>query len=370
MRRRFFTGLVGAGTFDCAIRAIVGGQVAHAQDVLQLQRDWLERLPKVELHFHIEGAIPKRALWELITKYGGDPSVPTREDLERKFVYRDFGQFLQTWVWTNGFIREYEDYASIARAVATDLARQNIRYVEAFYSPPDLRRSKLTPQRITEAIRSGLSGVTGTEVSLIVDLVRDRGVDHARQLLERISEVRGQGVIGVGIGGSEAQFPPELFGPVYEQARKLGFHTTAHAGEAAGSPSVWGAIRTLRVDRIGHATRAVEDPDLVRYIAENRIPLELCPLSNVRTGIIDSPRAHPVRRYFDLGIPISLNTDDPLFFGNSLVDELAVAQQYHGFNRQEIKRVILGSINSSWLSAERKARLSDTFRRETSWNEV
>jgi adenosine deaminase len=150
----------------------------------------------------------------------------------------------------------------------------------------------------------------------------------------------------------------------------LGFFTTAHAGEAAAPPSVWGAIRALRVDRIGHATRAAEDPELVRYLAEHRIPLELCLLSNVRTGIIGSPRAHPVRRYFDLGIPISLNTDDPLFFGNSLVDELAVAQQFHGFSPQEINRPILASIDSSWLTAERKARLSETFRTEASWNEA
>lgn len=227
----------------------------------------------------------------------------------------------------------------------------------------------MSPQRVTEALRAGLRDVPQVEVALVPDLVRDRGRDHARDLLERMAEVRKEGVIGIGIGGFESGFPPELFETVYERARALGFFTTAHAGEAAGPASVWGAIRALRVDRLGHVTRAVEDPALVRHLATARIPLELCPLSNVRTGIIPSPDKHPVRQYFDLGIPISLNTDDPLFFGNSLVDEFVAVQRFHRFSRQEIKRLILSSIDSSWLTADRKARLSDTFRSDASWNE-
>jgi adenosine deaminase len=161
-----------------------------------------------------------------------------------------------------------------------------------------------------------------------------------------------------------------MFAAVYERARELGFFTTAHAGEAAGPSSVWGAIRALRVDRIGHATRAVEDPELVRYLATHRVALELCPLSNVRTGVLESVREHPVRQYFDLGIPISLNTDDPLFFGNSLVDEFVAVQQAHGFSPPELKRVIMSAIESSWLTAERKASLAAAFRNDASWNET
>jgi adenosine deaminase len=358
MRRRSFLGLLGAASAGC-VRKPASGEAS-----------WLARLPKVELHLHLEGAMPKSALWELITKYGGDELVRTPQDLDRRLEFRDFATFLKMWVWMIGYLREYDDFTLIGREVARDLARQNVRYVEAFYSPPDFRRSALSPQRVTEAIRAGLREVPSIEIALIADLVRDRGTDHAAQLLERIAEVREQGVIGIGIGGFEPGFPPELFGAVYERARALGFFTTAHAGEAAGPASVWGAIRALRVDRIGHATRAVEDPELVRYLAEHRIPLELCPLSNVRTGIIDSVAAHPLRRYFDLGIPVSVNTDDPLFFGNSLVAEFAAAQQFHHFSRSEIKRLILSSIESTWLAAGRKQLLMDTFRKETSWSQL
>lgn len=133
---------------------------------------------------------------------------------------------------------------------------------------------------------------------------------------------------------------------------------------------MWGAIRALRVERIGHATRAIDDPELVQHLAEQRIPLELCPLSNVRTGVVGSMMNHPLRRYFDLGIPVSVNTDDPLFFGTSLVDELAAAQQVHQFTRDEVKRLIVSAVESSWLAADHKARLLKDFRSASVWDEA
>jgi adenosine deaminase len=267
------------------------------------------------------------------------------------------------------YVREYDDYTLIGEAVPRDLARQNIRYVEAFFSPPDYRRAKLDPQRVTEALRKGLNRVTSIEVALVPDLVRDRGVEHAGNLLERMGEMKSQGVIGIGIGGFEPTFPPELFEATYERARALGLRTTAHAGEAAGPASVWGAVRALRVDRIGHATRAIEDPELVKHLAARRIPLELCPLSNLRTGVIESIEAHPLRQYFDAGIPVTLNTDDPLFFGNSMAMELESAQRIHRFTRAEIRQLLLASIEAPWLSADRKKRLADDFQRDPSWHE-
>jgi adenosine deaminase len=369
MRRRTFLDLLVAGVSGYAVRPSVA---VAAQSVAQPVQPvaWHERLPKIELHLHLEGAIPKATLWELVTKYGGDAAIKTREDLERALVYRDFRGFLKMWVWMIGYLREYDDYTLIGEAVARDLARQNIRYVEGFFSPPNYRRSTLDPQRVTEALRTGVNRIPSIEVAFIADLVRDRGAEHARHLLERMGEVRTQGVIGIGIGGFEPGFPPELFEATFERARAIGFRTTAHAGEAAGPASVWGAVRALRVDRIGHATRAAEDPELVKHLAARRIPLELCPLSNLRTGIIKTVEAHPLRQYFDAGIPVSLNTDDPLFFGNSLAMELESAQRVHRFTRDEIRRLMLSSIEATWLSAERKKRLTADFQRDPTWNDA
>jgi adenosine deaminase len=328
---------------------------------------WFDQVPKVELHLHLEGAIPLDALWELVGKYGGDPSVPNLQALERKFQYQNFAHFIDTWCWKNQFLREYGDFTFIAEAVARDLARQKIRYVEAFYSPTDFAGYGLETQRLTEAIRAGLAQVPEIEVALVADLVRDGGPARAAVTLAEVDEVRDLGVIGIGIGGLEQEFPPEPFKAVYEQARRLGFRTSAHAGEAAGAESIWGAIRALRVDRIGHGTRAAEDEILLDYLAEHRIPLEMCPLSNLCTGVVASFREHPVRRFFEQGIVVTVNTDDPKMFGNSLAGEYRLLESKLGFSRDEIRSLILQGIRSSWLPEGRKGRLVEEFRQDPAW---
>jgi adenosine deaminase len=329
--------------------------------------DWFERVPKVELHLHLEGAIPLAALWKLVGKYGGDPSVPDLAALERRFASRDFAHFIETWRWKNQFLREYEDFAFIAEAVARDLASQNIRYVEAFYSPSDFAHHGLQTQKLTEAIRTGLDRVPEIEVALVADLVRDYGPQIGAVTLAEVAEVRDLGVVGIGIGGSEQAFPPAPFEAVYEQARQLGFRASAHAGEAAGADSIWGAVRSLRVDRIGHGTRAEEDEALVDYLAEHRIPLEMCPLSNVQTGVVKSFEAHPARRYFERGLVVTVNTDDPKMFGNSLAEEFRLLEAKLGFARAEIRTLILQGIESSWLAEDRKQQLVAEFCRDPAW---
>ena len=360
MKRRHFLAVT-AGVVGGAIAEARSQRTGSAPAKGVVDVSWLTRLPKVELHVHIEGAIPKAALWQLVTKYGGDPTVPTFEDFERRFEYRGLGQFFKAFDWATGFVREAEDFAFVGREIARDFSRQNIRYVEAHFSPTVFRQ-RLTPQVIADALRKGLDQVPAVDVRLVAELGRNLGPDGAMRTVEQVGELRTLKVLGVGLGGFEPQFPNELFAAVFERARGLGMRTTAHAGESAGAPSVWGAIRALRVDRIGHATRAVEDPELVRYLAKTGIPLELCPLSNVRTAVVAAIANHPIRRYFHLGIPVSLNTDDPLFFGNTLASELAAAQEAHGFSREEIQRLITSTIDASWLAASERAAQLKQFR--------
>lgn len=330
---------------------------------------WCERLPKVELHLHLEGAIAHDVLWELVQKYGGDALAPNKEMLKRQFKYKDFAHFIETWLWKNKFLREYEDFTLVAEAVARDLVNQNIRYAEVFFSPPDFLHQGMETQRITAAIRGGLDKVKEIEVALVADLVRDLGPQRGEVTLSEINEVKRLGVVGVGIGGSEHDFPPEAFETVFEKARRLGFHTSAHAGEAAGAESVWGAIRSLRVDRIGHGTRSEEDDELLSYLVKQRVPVEMCPISNVRTGVVESYEAHPVRRYFEQGVFLSINTDDPKMFGNSLAEEYMLLVAKKGFTRAEIKELVIGSIEMSWLPKERKQQMATAFCRDLAWVE-
>jgi len=333
----------------------------------EMKSTWFKRLPKVELHVHLEGAIPLDALWELVQKYGG--KVANRKDLEQRFEYKDFPHFIETWMWKNQFLRDYDDFTFIAEMTARDLASQAIRYAEVFYSPPDFSQQGLKTQQITEAIRKGLERVKDIEIGLVADLVRNYGPERAKITLEEVNEVKQLGVIGVGIGGSEHDYPPEPFKEVFTMARQKGFHTSAHAGEAAGPESVWGAIHHLQVDRIGHGTRAVEDDELMDYLVEHGIPIEMCPLSNVRTGVVKSYAEHPVRQFFERGVILNINTDDPMMFGNSLAEEYGLLAEKKGFVRAEIKQLVLNGIHMSWMPEKRKREMIMTFVSDPVWTE-
>jgi adenosine deaminase len=329
---------------------------------------WYDQLPKVELHVHLEGAIPHAALFDLIQKYGGDPSVPDIAALEKHFEYKDFHQFIEVWSWKNQFLHEYEDFSHIAELTARDMAKQNIRYAELFFSPSlFVRHHGLKVQELTEAIRTGLSKVPEIQIALIADLIRDYGPECEMTTLKELDDVKELGVVGIGVGGSENEYPPEPFQSLYQEARRMGFRTNAHAGEASGVESIWGAIKHLRVDRIGHGTRAHEDCELIDYIFKHKIPLELCPISNVRTGVIGGIADHPIRSYFERGLIISVNTDDPKMFGTSLAEEYRLLEQKCGFTRQDICRLVLLGIESSWLSEDRKESLAESFKKELSW---
>jgi adenosine deaminase len=327
--------------------------------------DALMQIPKIELHLHLEGAIPYEALWELVKKYDGINEVKTIEELKQKFQYTDFPHFIETWIWKNKFLCEYEDFTFIAGKVAEDLISQNIIYAEVFYSPPDFHHKKLVPQKITEAVAKGLRPFEDrVKIKLVADMVRDFGEERAMRTLLEINEVKELGVVGIGIGGSEHQFPPEIFKDVYKKARELGFKTSAHAGEAAGPESIWGAIHDLKVDRIGHGTRAVEDEKLVEYIIENKIPVELCPLSNVRTGVVKSFEKHPLKQYYDKAMIVFLNTDDPKMFNNTLTEEYYFFIEKMGYSLDDVKKLLNNAVDSAWCSEEEKRQLRRTINKE------
>lgn len=330
---------------------------------------WYDKVPKVELHVHLEGAIPHEALFALIQKYGGDPSVRDVPALVKRFEYKDFPQFIEAWSWKNQFLREYEDFTHVAEEGARDMANQGIRYAEVFFSPSLFVRHGLAVPEVAQAVRAGLSRVPEIEIALVADLVRDYGPESEMETLAQLREVKGLGIVGIGIGGSEHDYPPAPFRRLYEAARSMGFHTNAHAGEAAGAPSIWDAIRELGAERIGHGTRAGEDPGLVEYLVDRRIPLEMCPMSNVRTKVVGSLQEHPIQRYFEAGVVVTVNTDDPKMFQTRLAEEYRLLEQQCGWTKPEICRLIISAIESSWASDERKRSLATEFRKDPGWRE-
>lgn len=326
-------------------------------------------LPKTELHLHLEGAIAHETLLELVHKYGDGKTVPDVETLKAKLRYREFAQFVEAWIWKNNYLREYEDFTLIARALMRELAAKGVRYAEVSFSPADFQRQGLHLQPLAKAIRSGFDDAStdsnnGSEIkiNLIVDLVRDCGPTlGARWLDETVDIASETGVVAVGLGGPELEFPPESYAPVFRRAEALGFHLVAHAGEAAGASSIWGALKSLGVERIGHGTRSFEDPALVEYLYRKRIPLEVCLTSNVCTGVVDTFRSHPFPTYFQFGIPITFSTDDPAMFNTDIVAEYEKARTEFGLTDTELIRIARTGFEVAFLSEENRAVLLKEF---------
>ena len=324
-------------------------------------REFLERMPKVELHVHLEGAVPRPALDELASKYG----VPPFEDLlDGMRTYpsghkRSFADFVDVWLKIGGLLREYEDYTFIARALAEELRRQNILYAEVLFSPARDSTAHLQPDRVTEAVATGFTKHPGVlAVGLIADFVRDNGPAEADRTLDALLAMNDRRIAGIGIGGSEAPFPPEPFAPIFEKARAAGLRTQAHAGESAGPESIWGAIRTLKVDRIAHGMRAREDAALMAYLKKTGIPLDVCPTSNIRTGAVKSLADHPAADFLRYGLKISLSTDDPTLFGTDLAGEFDALVGTFGLTEDEIRTLLLNAVDAAWCGPEEKESLS------------
>ncbi|MDJ0960112.1 MAG: adenosine deaminase [Acidimicrobiia bacterium] len=311
--------------------------------------------PKVELHLHLEGAIPLDTLWSIVQRHGGDPGVPDRDALVAKLAYRDFAHFIEAWTWMTGFLRTPEDFRVAGAAVAASLLEQGIVYAEASISPSDYAAHGMSVEEIAVAVRTGIDSVPGARISLIVDLVRDPGPERAHATLDSVLGIADDaGIVGVTIGGSEQDHPPGPFAGVYRRARDAGLHLSAHAGEAAGPSSVWSAIRDLGVERIGHGVRSVEDPQLLAYLVEHQIPLEVCPTSNIRTGVVSDLESHPVRQLIAAGARVTISTDDPTFFHCNLTDELRLVSELTGVSGHDLTTA---AIAASWLDTRQQADL-------------
>ncbi|MEE9573458.1 MAG: adenosine deaminase [Candidatus Neomarinimicrobiota bacterium] len=320
-------------------------------------KSFISDLPKVELHLHLEGAIPLSTLLQLIEKYEGKNYI-TLTELQQKFTYTNFSNFLDTWYWKNDYIREYEDYEFISEHVANNLAEQNIRYAEIYFSPSDFSKIDSQPQKIATSIRNGLDKFSDKiTIRLISDLVRDN--TSKTSLLEKIFEVKDQGIIGIGLGGDEVNYPPKLFTQFYELAKKMGFHLTCHAGEAAGPEYIWQALQDLGVERIGHGTSAIKDENLVEHLVSKQIPVEMCPISNVKTSSVSSLKEHPIYDFYKRGMLVSVNTDDPKMFNTTMLNEYVSLIEAFDLELSDIYKLSQNSIKSAWSSNDIKTILSE-----------
>jgi adenosine deaminase len=250
---------------------------------------------------------------------------------------------------------------------ASNLSRENVKYVEAFYSPGDYRDIGLSPQGITKALIRGRDRAYQDfhiKSQLIVDLVRDYGSAYGMSLVEELEDFLGKGVTGVGLGGNEDRFPADAYHSVYAEARKRGYRLTAHAGETAGARSIWAAIEKLGVERIGHGLRANEDERLVSFLKREGIPLEMCVTSNLRTGVCGSLETHPIRQYYEKGLKVTVNSDDPTMFDTSITKEYLTIARGLQFDLKDLRRVLMNGVEASFLPEKDKEHLKSDFQKQ------
>jgi aminodeoxyfutalosine deaminase len=337
---------------------------------------YLRAVPKAELHVHLEGSIQPATILELARRNGRPLPYDTVTGLEQWFQFRDFYHFIEVYVAITECIRTVEDYELVVVEFAAELARQNVRYVEATFSP-STHHARGRPHEVyfTGISRGRQRALTehGVEIQWVFDIVRNPAVMdlgraarfvRAEYTAEVAIEGMRDGVVALGLGGAEAGHPPDLFTRWFEMARDAGLRRTPHAGEMAGPQSIWGAIRGLHAERIGHGVRAIEDPDLVAYLREHRLPVELCPVSNIRLGIYPSLGEHPLRRLFDAGVPITVNSDDPPLFNTTLTDQVLALAVPFDLNVDQIDEVVLNGVRHSFLPPARKSALEAEFRVE------
>jgi len=317
-------------------------------------------LPKAELHLHLEGSVDPPTLLELRKRHGKNSS---RGDVEQVYQYQDFPGFLQAFKAVTDDLQTAEDYELITYRLMQKLKSENVLHAEIYVSVGVCLWRKLDFEAIFEGLERGRAhGERDFGISLlwIFDAVRQFGPKAAQKVFELAARYREGHVVAVGIGGDEEKAPPELFRGAYAYAADSGLRLTIHAGENAGPESIWGALN-LREERIGHGLTAWQDIELVEELARRQIPVEICLTSNLRTGSCHKITEHPLRTYFDQGLMITLNSDDPAIFSTSLAREYQLAQDTFAFSDEHLRELARNSFEASFLPAEKKLAFLNLF---------
>lgn len=321
---------------------------------------FIRRLPKAELHLHLEGTVTPETLVELSA---GQDSVPLDfAQANALFQYTDFSGFLLAFKAITERLRTPDDYELASWRMAQRLAEQGVVHAEVYVSVGVVyywRRCEFEPLFLgMERARARAESELGLSLYWIFDAVRHFGPEEAARVFHKAAELRPQfpSIIGIGIGGDERRTGAEPFRDLYAEARDAGLRLTAHAGETVGPEGIWGALN-IGAERLGHALSAIQDPELMGVLAERQIPLELCVSSNLRTGCCLRLEDHPLRRYFDAGLMVILNSDDPALFHSDLENEYRIAQERFAFTQEHLRELASNSIEASFLPPERKVEI-------------
>ena len=324
-------------------------------------KGFIRRLPKAELHLHLEGTILPATLVELSARHDAHP-MKLRE-AKSHYRFDDFTSFIEGFKAVTRRLVDPEDYELVAWRMMQDLAKQGVVHAEVYISVGVIYMWRNFDPRAFEPIFAALERAReraelelGLSLYWIFDAVRHFTVEEARRVFRKAAELRPHypSIIGIGLGGDERRTGSEPFRALYADAGRSGLRLTNHAGETTGPEAIWEAL-SIGSERIGHALSAIQDPALLQELRDRNIILELNPTSNVRTGVCPSFAEHPLRRYFEAGIQVTLNSDDPAFFGSDVANEYLLAHTEQGFTREELRQLAANSIRASFLPEPAKA---------------
>lgn len=333
---------------------------------------FLQRMPKAELHVHLEGSIRPSTLLDLAKSNRVDLPADDLGGLREWFRFRDFEHFVEIYLTVSRCLRRPEDFHRLALDFLAEQARQNILYTEAHFTIATHVANGLEPEAVAQAVGEAAAEGRrryGVELRLIPDIVRNVGVDAADVTLEwalahRRDDGDDAGVVALGLSGIEAGYPNEPFREHFAEAERQGLHRVAHAGEHAGPESIRSSLEIALAERIGHGVRAVEDPALVERLAAEKVPLEVCPTSNLCLGVFESLEQHSFDTLHRAGVPVSINSDDPPFFNSTLTGEYAALAATFGYGAGELAGFAMAGLDHAFLPPAEHRELRRRFLRE------
>ena len=331
---------------------------------------FIRRMPKVELHVHLEGSIQPETLLKLAERNQVKLPATTVEGLRQWYTFTNFAHFIEIYLTISSCICSAEDIELIAREFLRGQAAQNIVHSEVtFTAYTHFSLNRQIPFADQLAALSRARAWAPEEVGISVGWEQDssrkvRPVEHGLTVADWAINGMNDGVVALGLGGPEAGNPPELFQAAFEKALAGGLASVPHAGEVAGAESVWGALKTLKAQRIGHGVRCLEDPTLVAELRERQIPLEVCPTSNVCLGVAASIAEHPLPKLLAEGLYVTINSDDPPMFNTTLTDEYLKIADAFGFGVETIEQLVINAVRASLLPEPARIEMEERFRRE------
>ncbi|MBF6045679.1 adenosine deaminase [Streptomyces sp. NRRL B-1677] len=317
-------------------------------------------LPKAELHVHHVGSASPRIVAELAARHPDSPVPTDPEALADFFTFRDFAHFIEVYLSVVNLIRDAEDVRLLTYEVARDMARQNIRYAELTVTPFSSTRRGIPDAAFVEAIedaRKAAETELGVALRWCFDIPGEAGLEAAEETARIACELKPEGLVSFGLGGPEIGVPRPQFKPYFDRAIAAGLHSVPHAGETTGPQTIWDALVDLRAERIGHGTSAPQDPDLLAHLAEHRIPLEVCPTSNLATRAVTDLEQHPIKEMVAASVLVTVNSDDPPMFGTDLNREYGVAARLLELDAAGVAGLAKNAVEASFMDTAGKAAL-------------